>query len=31
MTIKEKLRTHKEIEESNQRKLREWKEGRKTA
>jgi hypothetical protein len=29
MTMKEKLQMHKEIEESNQRKLKEWKEGQK--
>ena len=26
MTMKEKLHMHKQIEESNQRKLKEWKE-----
>ena len=26
MTMKEKLQMHKQIEESNQRKLKEWKE-----
>ena len=26
MTMKEKLQIHKQIEESNQRKLKEWKE-----
>ena len=31
MTMKDRLRIHKEIVESNQRKLREWKERRKTA
>lgn len=29
MTMKEKLQIHKQIEESNQRKLKEWKEGKK--
>lgn len=29
--MKEKLRVHKEIVESNKRKLKEWKEGRKSA
>ena len=31
MTFKEKLRIHKEIVESNKRKLKEWKERRKSA
>ena len=31
MTMKEKLRIHKQIVESNKRKLKDWKEGRKTA
>ena len=31
MTIKEKLRIHKEIVESNKRKLKEWNERRKSA
>ena len=31
MTMKEKLRIHKQIVESNQRKLRDWKERRKSA
>ena len=29
MTMKEKLQIHKQIEESNQRKLKEWKESQK--
>lgn len=29
MTMKEKLQMHKQIEEENQRKLKEWKEGKK--
>ncbi len=28
MTIKEKLEIHRQIEESNKRKLKEWKEGK---
>ena len=28
MTMKEKLQMHKQIEESNQKKLKEWKEGK---
>ena len=31
MTMKERLRIHKEIVESNKRKLKEWKERRKSA
>lgn len=31
MTMKEKLQMHKQIEESNQRKLKEWKERREHA
>lgn len=30
MTMKERLRIHKEIVESNKRKLNAWKEGRRT-
>ncbi len=30
MTMKEKLQMHKEIEESNKRKLKEWKESKST-
>lgn len=30
MTMKEKLQMHKEIEESNQRKLKEWKDSKST-
>lgn len=29
MTMKEKLQIHKQIEEENQKKLKEWKEGQK--
>ena len=29
MTMKEKLQMHKQIEESNKRKLKEWKEKQK--
>lgn len=29
MTMKEKLQMHKQIEEENQRKLKEWKESQK--
>lgn len=29
MTMKEKLQIHKQIEESNQKKLKEWKESQK--
>lgn len=29
MTMKEKLQMHKQIEESNQRKLKKWKESQK--
>lgn len=29
MSMKEKLQIHKQIEAENQRKLKEWKEGRK--
>ena len=29
MTIREKLQIHRQIEAENQRKLNEWKEGRK--
>ena len=31
MSIKEKLKIHREIEQENQRKLKEWKERRKSA
>ena len=31
MTMKEKIRVHVQIERENRRKLKEWKEGRKTA
>ena len=31
MTMKEKLEMHKQIEAENQRKLKEWKERRKSA
>jgi hypothetical protein len=30
MTMKEKLQMHKEIEESNQKKLKEWKDNKST-
>lgn len=29
MTMKERLRIHREIEKLNRKKLKEWKEGRK--
>jgi hypothetical protein len=31
MTIKERLEIHRQIERENERKLKEWKERRKTA
>lgn len=31
MTMKERLKVHREIERENRRKLKEWKEGRKSA
>jgi len=31
MTMKEKIRMHIQIEQESKRKLKEWKEGRKTA
>jgi hypothetical protein len=31
MTIKERLKIHGEIEDENERKLKEWKEGQKNA
>jgi hypothetical protein len=31
MTIKERLEVHRQIEAENERKLKEWKERRKTA
>ena len=31
MTTKEKIRIHIQIEQENRRKLKEWKEGRKSA
>ena len=31
MTTKEKIRIHVQIERENRRKLKEWKEGRKSA
>ena len=31
MSMKERLKIHSQIERENERKLKEWKEGRKTA
>ena len=31
MTMRERLKVHREIERENRRKLKEWKERRKTA